>query len=93
MKVTLKPSAHYENYYSISYQVEDGLDFTQSEELTNKRISAFVYAGDELVEIVQLINNDYEKALEARKVKQLSIKATIEKLNVLFPLLNVEGVE
>ena len=93
MKVTLTPSTRYENHYSISYQVEEGLEFIASEELINKRISCFQYSDWGLLEVVQLINNDYEKALEVRKAKQLSIVALIDKLSLKFPLLTVESVE
>ena len=93
MKVILTPSCRYDSKYSISYKVEEDLEFTEGEELTNKRLRFFEYGGNELVDVVQLINDDYEKALEARKGKQLSIKATIDKLSLKFPLLNVESVE
>lgn len=90
MKITLTEDAFNPNEYIIEYEVEEGAMFEPSQVLKDCRISSHCFDKEKVLTVVNIINQDYEKALKAKEVKIQQAKGYASELEALFPMLSFE---
>ena len=88
MHITLTEDAFNPNHYLIEYEVEEGVIFERSQALVDCRLSSYCFDKEEVLKVVGIINQDYEKALKSKEFKIQQAKDYATELAALYPMMS-----